>query len=74
MLTSAIDDITCTFYPRVKHDLLQSSHPEVFFADLVSFLDAHAGAGYLSSYASNKAYDEKKAQEQQEYEIEQILL
>lgn len=74
LLTSGIADVSCTFYPRTGHDLFQEKTAETFYGDLEAFFAARTGQDRVSSYDSNKAYDEKKAQEQQEYEIEQILL
>ena len=74
MLTSGMTDITCKLYPDVKDDLFVPEIADTFLADLEAFFDARLDGKNASSYAFNRAYEEKKLAEKKDYEIDQILI
>lgn len=74
MLTSGMTDVSCKFYPDVKDDLFVPEIADTFLADLDAFFHARLDVQNASSYAFNRAYEEKKLAEKKDYEIDQILI
>ena len=73
MLLAGMKDISCRLYPDVADNLLAPEIADTFLSDVAAFLDAHTETE-VSTYAANKAYEEKKAAEKKDYEIDQILI
>ena len=74
MFTSGMTDISCKLYPDVAEDLFIKENADTFLADVSAFIETHLDQTNVSSYAFNRAYDEKKAAEEKDYEIDQILI